>query len=293
MTGSSKKIPFCSKEKTPQRKRVDSRSQQHGSLKIVRDAVLKEVVDDDGRQEEDDRLENLKVQRHGLADDPAEDDEEGRHEQGDLQAAAEGDADGEVHLALARDDDGRNVLGRVADHRDQDQADKGLADVRRLDQGVDAVDQELGAHRHDNRHEDEREAGGPRTEHLPVVLLFLLLRGLFDASFGFVRVGLVEEVQVSLQLEVEVEHVERQQDDGRPVRQDHDLVVQMAAGLMHGGVQRGRDDERRRRNGHQGRHGRSHRRVESLSLSAPSANGEATSEDLRRFVQHGGGGAGL
>lgn len=60
------------------------------------------------------------MEGHGLAHDPAEDDEEGGHEERDLHGAADGDVDGEVHLALVGDDYRGDVFGGVANDRDED-----------------------------------------------------------------------------------------------------------------------------------------------------------------------------
>jgi hypothetical protein len=107
----------------------DVGAEAHAALEVVALAVSDEVVDDQHGEEEDDGLEALEVQGHGLADDPAEDDEEGSDEQGDLHAAADRDANGQVHLVLVRDDAGGDVLGGVADDGQEDQTNEGLADV--------------------------------------------------------------------------------------------------------------------------------------------------------------------
>lgn len=107
----------------------DVGSEAHAALEVVALAVSDEVVNDQHGEEEDDGLEALEVQGHGLADDPAEDDEEGSDEQGDLHAAADRDTNGQVHLVLVRDNAGGDVLGGVADDGKEDQTDEGLADV--------------------------------------------------------------------------------------------------------------------------------------------------------------------
>ena len=79
------------------------------------------------------------MQRHGLANDPAENNEEWRDEERNLQAGADGDANGKIHLVLVGDDARRDMLRCVAHDRQQDQADERLRDVCRLDDRVDAV----------------------------------------------------------------------------------------------------------------------------------------------------------
>ena len=141
------------------------------ALEVVGLAVLDQHRDDERGQEEGDGLEGLKVERHVAVHDPAEDDEEGGDEEGDLQAAADGDADGEVHLVLVRDNDGGNVLGGVADDGDEDEADEGLADVGRLNDRVDAVDEVLGADGHGDRDDDQNDAGGPGRQQFGLGIL--------------------------------------------------------------------------------------------------------------------------
>ena len=169
------------------------------------------------------------MQRHVAIDDPAEDDEEGRDEQGDLQRRPERDAHGQVHLVLDGDDDGRDVLGGVADDGEQDQADERLGDVGRLDERVDAVDEELGADGHGDGHDDEHGGRGPGA-HLGLV--FILRFGL---GFGF---G-VEEVGVGAQLEEEVEHVEDEEDDGCAAREREDVGLGVLVGLREDGEELG------------------------------------------------------
>jgi hypothetical protein len=57
---------------------VDTKT--HGALEIIALSVLNEVVDNQDGDEENDGLEALEVQSHGLSHDPAEDDEEGSDE---------------------------------------------------------------------------------------------------------------------------------------------------------------------------------------------------------------------
>ena len=116
------------------------RSDTHCAFEVVALAVLDQVVHDKHAEEEDDGLEALEVQRHRLVDDPAQYDQERGDEERNLHAAADGDVDREIHLALVRDNDGCDMLGCVTDDRQEDQTDEGLADVRGFDNRVDAVD---------------------------------------------------------------------------------------------------------------------------------------------------------
>lgn len=83
------------------------------------------------------------MEGHVLVHDPAEDDQEGSHKEGDLQTASDGDTDGQVHLVLACDYNGSNVLGSVTDDGDKDKTDKSPTHTGRLDDGLDASDEVL------------------------------------------------------------------------------------------------------------------------------------------------------
>lgn len=198
----------------------DVGAETHGALKVVALPVLDQIVDNEDRQEEDDGLEALEVQRHVLTQDPAEDDKEGGDEEGDLHGAADGDADGQVHLVLVRDDDGSDVLGRIADDGQQNQTNEGFTDARRGDDGVNAVDQVLGAH--SDQYGDEDEADGSRdgAEDLGLVGLAALP--------AFLRLC-VEQPRVRLELEDQVQDVQDQQDDRSAARQDQDIRICLLA----------------------------------------------------------------
>ena len=131
------------------------------ALQVIRLPVLNKQRNHQGRQEERHRLKCLEMQRHVTSHDPAEHDQERRDEEGDLQTAADGNTDREVHLVLVRDHNRRHVFGGVADDRDEDQADERLADVRGLDDRVYAVDEVLGADGDAERDDYQDGAGCP------------------------------------------------------------------------------------------------------------------------------------
>lgn len=171
-------------------------AQTHRAFKIIAPPILNQIIHHQHTHKEHHRLKPLEMQRHGLVDDPPEHDKERRDEQGDLQGTADGDADGEIHLVLVRDDAGRDVLGRVADDGQQDEADEGLGDVRGFDDGVDAVDEVLCAHGDEDR--DHGEGYARRHGREEVLALGL----------AFLAVFFVEEVGVAAELEEEEEDVE-------------------------------------------------------------------------------------
>jgi len=94
-------------------------SKTHAALQIVRLAILDQQGDDQTRNEKRNGLEKLEVQGHLDVHHPAQNDQEGSDEEGDLQAAANRDTDRKVHLILVSNHDGRDMLRGVADNRDQ------------------------------------------------------------------------------------------------------------------------------------------------------------------------------
>ncbi|KAB8337329.1 hypothetical protein FH972_021628 [Carpinus fangiana] len=202
------------------------RAQAHQALEVIALSILDQVVDDQDRQEEDDRLKALEVQGHGLADDPAEDDEEGCHEERNLHGAADGNAERQVHLVLVRDDDGSDVLGCVADNGQQDKTDESFGDVCLFDNGVDAIDEEFRANGDADGDDDQGDAsrdGRQCVTLLPAAILGLLL------GHGVVLSLLVEEVCVRIELEVQVGAVEKEEDNGSAVRQQQHIGLGVVA----------------------------------------------------------------
>ena len=139
-------------------------------------------------------LESIKVEGEGLADGPAHKHQEGHHQQRDLEAAADRHPDGQVHLALVRRGDGRDVLGGVADDGEQDQAHEGLAHAPVGGDLVDGADEELGDDRNDRRGGGEQ---GPRPPQRQDRVLLLLL------------IVVLVQVRVRLELEGEVAAVDQ------------------------------------------------------------------------------------
>lgn len=92
-------------------------SQAHATLQIVRLAILNEEDNHQTGNKEGDRLKDLEMQSHVDIHDLAQDNQERGDEEGDLQAAADGTTDGQVHLVLADDHDGRDVLRRIVYRR--------------------------------------------------------------------------------------------------------------------------------------------------------------------------------
>lgn len=196
----------------------------------------------------------LEMQSHGLADRPAQHDQRGSDEQRNLDARADGHAHSQVHLVLDSHHAGGHVLGGVADDGDQDQTDKGLADLARRHQRVDAVDHVVGAHRDDDGRDHQHQPRRPGPQQRLVLLL---------AARGGLGLGLKQRL-VCAQGEVEVQDVEKQQDDGGAAREDQDAsLLVVVVGLVENAVQRCGED-------HGGR-GESHERASGLGGSLGEA----------------------
>ena len=91
----------------------------------------------------------------------AEQDEDRRDEQRDLEARAEGHGHRELHLVLGRELDRDEVLGQVADGRDDDDADEEGRQPERLDERLDGADEDLRQHREERRGREEHDDGDP------------------------------------------------------------------------------------------------------------------------------------
>ena len=88
----------------------------------------------------------------------------GADEERDLEARPEGHRHRELHLVLGRELDRDEVLGEVADRRDEDHADEELREAERLDERLDRPDEDLGEDRQQRRRaeqDDDRDAARP------------------------------------------------------------------------------------------------------------------------------------
>jgi hypothetical protein len=86
-----------------------------------------------------------------------EQDEDRRHEQGDLEARAERHRQRELHLVLGRELDGNEVFSEVADRRDDDDADEESRQPECGDERLDHADEDL-------RQDCEQGGGGYQDE---------------------------------------------------------------------------------------------------------------------------------
>jgi hypothetical protein len=267
-------VTVCVIRVDEERKRNDGvDTNTHGTLEVVTLSVLDEVVNDQNRDEEDNGLEALEVQGHRLVHDPAKKYEEGSDEKRDLHGGSDGHVDSEIHFALVCDDDSGDVLGGVSNNGNEDETDKSLADMCGFDDGVNAVNEELSADGDHDGDQDKRNTGSDGRQDLALLLLVL--------SALVLDIG--EQVVVRVQLEIEVQDVENEQDDGGAVREDENVLIGLGVvgvAVLHDCVECGRDDERGRGDSHERGHGRCDGLVEALFLLANATSEETASEHL-------------
>lgn len=176
------------------------------------------------------------MERHRLPDDPANNDEERGNQKGDLNAGADCDAHGQVHLVTNGNHHGRDMLRRVSNNRDQDKTNEGLADAGRLDEGVDAANEVVGADSDQNGGDDKHRSGGNGAQDGLFFLVVLLVAGFGDLGNG-TGFG-IEEVAVGAQLEDQIENVEQQENNGGAAREDQDAVgLVLGLALVKDGIE--------------------------------------------------------
>jgi hypothetical protein len=155
-----------------------------------------------------------------LSDDPADNNEEGRDTKSNLDAGADGNTHGKVHLVSEGDNNGGDVLSGVADDRNQDQTDKRLADVCALNNVIDTTDKVIGTNGYQNCCADQNHGSSDGTH-----------ASFFFVLSGFLGFG-IEKVAVSSELEHEIEYVKKQQNDGGASRQDEDAATLVVGSVL-------------------------------------------------------------
>lgn len=140
------------------------------------------------------QLTGLEVESHILTNDPANNDEERSHEEGDLNAGADGDAHGKVHLVAEGNNNSGNVLSCIAHNRNKNKSDEGFTDMCCLDNILDTTNKIFSADGDQNSDNNEDDAGGDRAQGW-------LLGFVFFAGVLALR---LEEVAVGSELENEV-----------------------------------------------------------------------------------------
>ena len=173
------------------------------------------------------QLTSLEVQCHISVNDPADDDQKRGDTKGNLDAGANCDTHGKVHLVPNSYHDGGDVLGSVSDDRDQDETNEALADMHRLYNGVDAADKVLSTYGDQNRDDDENSSGSNWTQGGLLRLIFL-----GQLPFG------VKQVAVRTELENQVDDIEEQEDDGSAARQSEDAgpLANICVGSVEDGI---------------------------------------------------------
>lgn len=121
------------------------RPYQHSTLKVIRLPVLNQVDHDHDRHEQNDGDKTVEIERHRLPQDPAQEDEQRRDEERDVQDAADDGPDHHVDLPPAGYRHQGRVFCRVSSQGNEYQTQECQGDVQRFGGGVDAVDQVRGA----------------------------------------------------------------------------------------------------------------------------------------------------
>src|SRR5579872_421394 len=98
------------------------------ALQPVAFAVLRDKEEDADDERQDRDLDRIEDQRHRMPE-KGEEHQDGRHEQRDLDCRPRGNAEAQIHLVLAGQDDGREMLGDVPHDRYDHQTDEELADT--------------------------------------------------------------------------------------------------------------------------------------------------------------------
>lgn len=98
----------------------------HSAFQVVTLSVSNQVVNHENTDEEDDSLEHLEVESHGLTHGPAEKNKEGGDEKSNLERGSNGDTNCKVHLILVCHDTRGNVFCCVSDNGQKNQTNKSL-----------------------------------------------------------------------------------------------------------------------------------------------------------------------
>lgn len=154
-----------------------------------------------------------------MSNDPANNDQERGNKKSNLDARADGNTHSQIHLVAHSHHDRRDMLSSVADNRDQNQADKCLANSPTINDVVDASHKVLGANGN-QKSRDDKNGGGGDGPHAWLFRFVILGSGL---ALG------VEQVAVGAELENKVHDIEDKEDDSSSSRQDKD-----APGLLIG-----------------------------------------------------------
>ena len=111
---------------------------------------MRHLIDGEDGEHDGDHLQGLEYQVHGTAEQAPDQHQHRPDEQCDLQTAADGDAEAEVHLVLRRHQDGSGVLRGIADDRHDDDADEQLVQVHGMRGVLDRPDQQFAhpSHQH-------------------------------------------------------------------------------------------------------------------------------------------------
>lgn len=141
------------------------------------------------------KLTSLEVKSHRSTNDPANNDEEGRDQEGNLDRRTNRNTHGEIHLITEGDDNSSDVLSSIANNGNQDQTNESSANSGGLDKIINAVNEVIGADSDEDGSDTEDGNSGKGSNSRLLWLNFLAV---------LVLVLGVEKVTVCSELEDEI-----------------------------------------------------------------------------------------
>lgn len=155
------------------------------------------------------------MKRHFITSDPANNDQEGSNQKGNLDRRTDGNSHGKIHLVPGGDNNSSDVLRSIADDRNQDETNESSANTGSLDEIIDTVNEVIGteSNKEGGDSQDGDSSNGTKSGF-----------HVFNLPAAFVLVLGIEKVAVRSNLENEVQDVEREKNDGSTVRQCEDTL---------------------------------------------------------------------
>mmetsp|Transcript_94363 Transcript_94363/g.270617 ORF Transcript_94363/g.270617 Transcript_94363/m.270617 type:complete len:227 (-) Transcript_94363:667-1347(-) len=147
---------------------------EHEALEPVGGPVRDDGEGDQDREDHHRGVHGAEGQVHGLSEVPTHDHAEGHHEERHLSRGAHGDADRDIHLLVHGHADRADVLARIADDGQQDDADESLADAPIFHEAVDGAHQPLRGASDEARGAEEHAHGATRRD--ACAFFFLIAR---------------------------------------------------------------------------------------------------------------------
>lgn len=138
------------------------------------------------------KLTGLEVKSHGGTNDPANNDEEGRDQESNLDGRTNRNTHGEIHLITEGDDNGSDVLSSIANNRNQDQTNEPSANSRGLNKIINTVNEVIGADSDEDGGNTENGNSGNRSNSR---LLWFSLLAVLVLVLGVEKVAVCSELE--------------------------------------------------------------------------------------------------